>query len=482
MFSTSVSNLIPINAVLMVFGKRKRYWVWAFCLVASGLMPLHAQESFEEAAERMRGVAIRIWTEVEDLDESETVTSQGGSALVIDKRHVVTNAHVAFDRDFFLRTIGDPWEQRRFAAAKLKFSYIVSLGPGREIPAEVVWRSPKDVAILKLSEPIPKEIVPFVPANWVRMGQTVNVMGYPAAADRDAGGEDFYIPTLTRGIISKEVRKDEYGRKLFQTDAAINAGNSGGPMFNACGEVIGINVEKALTTIRNTKGEEERLAVGEGIGWALPFDEWVLGLDELKIPYTYAIAPCTGLATNGGNSSVAGGANTIRDRLYLIGLLVAILFSVTALILALTKRGRVMMREAVTKSRELVSRRIPSGRNANFIAGPHVPVLACVGGYYEGTSIELGGKPLAIGRDARMCQLVYPQDKTEISRRHCVIRYEEKDHAFFLEDCWSKNGTYALSSGKIPGGEQIVLKTGERFYVGDSGNMFEVNIEPLSTS
>ncbi len=467
----------------LIGGNKMTASLWKWFLIFPLLLDVvHAQEGLEIAAERMRGVAIRIWTEIEDLDENESVTSQGGSALVIAKNYVVTNAHVAFDRDFFLRTIGDPWEQRRFASANLKFSYVVSLGPGREIPAEVVWRSPKDVAILKLSEPIVRDLVPFVPTNWVRMAQTVNVMGYPAAADRAAGGDDFYIPSLTRGIISKEVRKDEYGRKLFQTDAAINAGNSGGPMFNACGEVIGINVEKALTTIRDTQGEEKRLALGEGIGWALPFDEWVQGLDELKIPYTYAAAPCSGISSEGGALPTSGIANPIKDRLYLIGLLVAILLSVTAVILALTKRGRVMMREAVTRSRELVSRRIPTGRSAKFTAGPHVPVLACVGGYYEGTTIELGEKPLAIGRDARMCQLVYPQDKTEISRRHCVIRYEEKDQAFFLEDCWSKNGTYALSSGKIPGGEQIVLKTGERFYAGDSGNMFEVNLEPLSIS
>ncbi|HCR49359.1 MAG TPA: hypothetical protein DIW24_07015, partial [Bacteroidetes bacterium] len=127
----------------LIGGNKMTASLWKWFLIFPLLLDVvHAQEGLEIAAERMRGVAIRIWTEIEDLDENESVTSQGGSALVIAKNYVVTNAHVAFDRDFFLRTIGDPWEQRRFASANLKFSYVVSLGPGREIPAEVVWRSP----------------------------------------------------------------------------------------------------------------------------------------------------------------------------------------------------------------------------------------------------------------------------------------------------------------------------------------------------
>lgn len=458
----------------------------SFCLGLIGVWIFHApslyaQATPEELYDRMKAVTVRFWTEVEDTDEGEVVTQQGGTALLLSKNYVVTNAHVAFDRDYLIRTASDPWQQRRLAAANLKFTYVISIAPGREIFADVVWRSPKDVAILKLQQPIPVEVLPFVPTSWVRPNIPIRAMGYPNAADRDQGGEDYYVPSITPGIISKIVSKDEFGRKLYQNSAAINPGNSGGPLFTECGEIMGLNVEKSLTTVRNAKGEEERLPNAEGIAWTLPFEEWSDGLDKLQIPYTFASAPCRVVAGSGSGGLMGGGGNPWEQRLYIAGLLLAILLGGTALVLALTRRGRIFMREAVTRSRELVSRRLTTRGATNLMPGPHKAVLACVGGYFEGVEVELNEQPMGIGRDGRMCQLVYPQDKTEISRRHCLITYDDKDQSFWVEDCWSKNGTYALQSGRIPSGEHVILKTGERFYAGDSSNMFELRLEALTT-
>ncbi|MFZ9092847.1 MAG: S1C family serine protease, partial [Planctomycetaceae bacterium] len=255
------------------------YLITSVLMLQGCLSLLAAQEpdSLDEVGQgdvfsRMESVTVRVWAESE-TQTGDVVASGGGSGFVVAPGYVVTNSHVAFDRGVLLAATASAWEREYLRTEPLTFSYSVLLGQGLEIKAAVVWRSDKDLAILKLAEPLARDPVVLSPSDQISRGRTVYAMGFPGAADRGTDAS-FFTPSLTRGTLSR-VLTDEKGRNLYQTDAAINPGNSGGPLFNECAEIVGINVEKSLTPVRNVDGEMVRVPEGEGIGWALQVDELI---------------------------------------------------------------------------------------------------------------------------------------------------------------------------------------------------------------
>ena len=155
-----------------------------------------------------------------------------GSGFIIDakKGYVVTNNHVIQDAD----------------------EITVILHDDTNLKAEVVGRDTKtDIALLKVVADHGLVAVPFGDSDTMRVGDWVLAIGNPFGL----GG------TVTAGILSARARDINAGPydDVLQTDASINRGNSGGPMFNLSGEVIGIN-----TAIFSPSGGSV------GIGFAIP--------------------------------------------------------------------------------------------------------------------------------------------------------------------------------------------------------------------
>lgn len=158
-----------------------------------------------------------------------------GSGFIIDKDGlIVTNHHVVAGSD----------------EVSIKFY------DNTEIPAKIIGSDPKtDLALLKVDAKKPLVPVNFGDSNKARIGDVVIAIGNPLGF----GG------TVTTGIISSKGRDlgmtlDELVDDFIQTDAAINSGNSGGPLFNVSGEVIGVN-----TAIPAAGG-----GTNIGIGFAIP--------------------------------------------------------------------------------------------------------------------------------------------------------------------------------------------------------------------
>ncbi|MBT6833103.1 MAG: Do family serine endopeptidase [Rhodobacterales bacterium] len=136
-----------------------------------------------------------------------------GSGFVISSDgYIVTNNHVIDKAD----------------------EIVIEFFDGKELVAKLVGRDPKtDIAVLKVeaSEPLP--FVGFGDSDVARVGDWVMAIGNPL-------GQGF---SVSAGIISarnRTLRSGPYD-DFIQTDAAINRGNSGGPLFNMSGEVIGVN-------------------------------------------------------------------------------------------------------------------------------------------------------------------------------------------------------------------------------------------------
>ena len=166
-----------------------------------------------------------------------------GSGFVIDETgYIVTNNHVIGDADQIEVVFQDE--------TKLK--------------AELVGKDPKvDIAVLKVNPKKKLKALKWGDSSKSKVGDWVLAIGNPFGL----GG------TVTAGIISaksRDIRMGQYD-SFIQTDASINKGNSGGPMFNMDGEVIGIN-----SAIFSPSGGSV------GIGFAIPSTMAIDVIDQLK--------------------------------------------------------------------------------------------------------------------------------------------------------------------------------------------------------
>jgi len=179
-----------------------------------------------------------------DSGGTEKVEIGGGSGFIVsEKGLVITNRHVVSDADA---------------------QYTVLTNDGMEYEAQVLDRDTlNDIAVLKINPQKPSKgkgvdrltVLPLGDSDNIKLGQTVIAIG-------NSLGE--FSNTISKGIVSGLRRNITAGgysgveelSELIQTDAAINEGNSGGPLINLRGEVIGINVAVAQGA--------------ENIGFALP--------------------------------------------------------------------------------------------------------------------------------------------------------------------------------------------------------------------
>ncbi|MEX2193802.1 MAG: trypsin-like peptidase domain-containing protein [Thermoleophilaceae bacterium] len=178
-----------------------------------------------------------------------------GSGFVIDDEgRIATNAHVV--------TTGDGDRIRRAEQVYVEF------GDGNRVPAEIVGHDPNsDVALLEV-DPGGLSLTPL------RLGSSRGLtVGAPVAAIGSPFGERRSLSIGVISAVDRDIRSltDFSIGNAIQTDAAINQGNSGGPLLNAEGDVIGINAQ-----IRTASGG------GEGVGFAIPADVVRRSLGELR--------------------------------------------------------------------------------------------------------------------------------------------------------------------------------------------------------
>ncbi|MCX6609827.1 MAG: trypsin-like peptidase domain-containing protein [Acidobacteria bacterium] len=372
----------------------------------------------EPPMEQMKGSTMLILLE-----------KSAGSGFLIGDRLVATNWHVCCMR-------GE--------------SKILVMNEKRQTSeAKVLWKNEgKDLAVLEMQKPLAGEKVKFSTRQVLRDGQAVWAIGYPGAAGRMSGQDSIQIPTITQGVISKFFTSAKQGNseptRFMQTTAAANPGNSGGPLFDDCGRVIGINSRKALVKVVTADGREERVPLADGINFAIESQELLDELKALKIGADVVSDKCGAAPVATTSSSFPG---------WLIGLLAGLLA------LSLT-RGFHRRRGALPPE-----------------PAPALPAkakLRGITGFYAGQDIGLEGITLVLGRDHSAAQLVYPDNITEISKRHCQLRQDQATGKLTLEDLGSSNGTF-LSSGKaLRPGAAVELKVGDRFYLASTANQFEI--------
>lgn len=104
------------------------------------------------------------------------------------------------------------------------------------------------------------------------------------------------------------------------------------------------------------------------------------------------------------------------------------------------------------------------------------PILYGITGEYAGRSLPIGQRGVTLGRDSGICQLTFSKNTPGISRRHCVVNFNQGPDTFTIVDVGSSYGTFLESGIRVMQGQPVTIRSGERFYVSDRKNMFEVRL------
>ena len=259
---SSSTKTVVVRAPAASAGDANAPVVVAKPLLGNGFQPAQIYRS------RSNGV-VTIFSFFGDPDSALAEAVQGSGFVVSDDGLVLTNAHV-------ISTAGEAGE----AAVKPARAVYVAFSDGERVAAEVVgWDQFDDVGVLRLKRPDQKLApVPLGDSSRVVVGQPVAAIGSPF------GNQN----SLSVGVVSGVRREIKSLTSRFdlvdaiQTDAPINHGNSGGPLFDAKGRVIGINAQ-----IRSS----EDSSGFEGVGFAVPINAAKRSMRQLlesgRVAYAY---------------------------------------------------------------------------------------------------------------------------------------------------------------------------------------------------
>lgn len=366
-------------------------------------------------------------------------------------QYIATNAHcvlmgediisLLYNEGIYDYSVGDKYDVRVY------FSYAAN----RYMNAEV-YRSDaqKDVAVLRLPETTTeREALVFSPMNKTDVDGQFWAYGYPYTA---SVGDDF--PKYDQndiagrnGGIQKLTRQDDVDVYLLDFD--IHGGNSGGPIVNERGEVVGIN------TYRRTS---------DGVNWAsyaVAIDELIRIIDRNYIPYT-----------------VAGDVNVTGVVILAAGVIVLVILAVV-LVTVLGKKKAKPVSAAATPAGYAPA---PSA-GVGYAQQPPQPAprpssgskayIKALSGSLAGKNFEVGTK-LIIGRDSSKCSVTYPLDAPGISGIHCEVTFDGS--TAYLRDLGSSHGTFLANGTKLAAKAPTRLTVGDKFYLASTDNTFELVI------
>lgn len=183
-------------------------------------------------------------------------TATGTGIIMSEDGYIITNAHVIDGAQAVSVVLPSNYTEEKDDSSGKLDNLLKKDDDDKTIKAEIIGKDMQtDIAVIKIDK---KDLTPveFGTSAEVLVGEVSIVIGNPLGFN--------LANTVTAGIISATDRSltiEDRTMNLIQTDASINSGNSGGPLINAYGQVIGITSAKVASTY------------GEGLGFAIPIDE-----------------------------------------------------------------------------------------------------------------------------------------------------------------------------------------------------------------
>ena len=375
-----------------------------------------------------------------------------GSGFVVAKDIVATNYHVI--------------ENQRGIIILKKNSNGTGIKPHK---ATILWQS-KDYDLALLEVPGLELPVISVRQTMPAKGSSVTTMGYPGVADealKDISQTSLVESTFTQGIIGRFIEgswaANANKQMIIQHSASVNSGNSGGPLLDPCGNVIGVNTAKALGIVLGNNSSGMTVNQSDGIFYASHIATLINAMKQEGVPYKISSDDCS-TKVSANNPKVEANVTSPKksDNSKLIGLAAgAVLLAAGALYFSLRKS---------TVQRESYPH-LP--RRAGSVAGDQTQVVATknfrcslVGQDSAGNPIKLSFSEkslrlgVLIGRDPQECDTQI--DDHSVSRRHAKLQYESGQ--LKIRDLQSTNGTWV--NGKRLGPESASLHIGQDIQLG----------------
>lgn len=356
----------------------------------------------------------------------------GSGFLVSGKRTVVTNFHVIENGSTFRVAYRDANKQGQLIVARV-----------------VATRPHLDIAILETDRDLPGKALAIADYEPDKLANVIT-MGFPGAAEiRDRGQirtkEEFEAllrdptsldATMTSGAVSRmnlaDMKRNEkrtLHARTVQHNAQFSPGNSGGPLFDECNAVLGIN-----TFLRTD---------AQGVFFSIHSSELIRTLREQSLPFA-SITQCSPVAA----------------RSYTMPVIVALSMTLAAAALVLAMRAGSLQQVGAQISRYTRVRRsqtpLAGGElreAAVSTPGPSVMLQAAEGG----VSLQIaGGQALVLGR-ARTADLVVDNDT--VSSRHASVEFDAARSSLRITDLGSSNGTYVngrqITTGEAMPGDSV---------------------------
>lgn len=341
----------------------------------------------------------------------------------------------------------------------------------------VAYDEIKDLAVLKLGAATSKRTpLPLCSPTDNMVGSTIYAVGYPGLAENVfADATTTWGPSdvsVTSGSISRLLTTSGTGQMRLQIDCVIRHGNSGGPLVNEDGQVLGIAVSSV------SDEEDSSMYYGVNIDEVIPY------LKQYDVPYVLQEA---GATQSSSETSLAEGTAPAGDTIVVpesteedpkessggvpaavwvvIGVAVAAVAGVV--IFLLLQKGK--------KTPAQVQPVQPAPAPAP--APQKVPVLRSLAQQHNGVRIPIQGRQILIGTSQGDCQVVFRSGTPGVSRRHCSISWDAATGDFILTDLGSSFGTFLENRQKLAQGVPTRLRPGDRFYLGSPEDLLSTGLE-----
>ena len=380
--------------------------------------------------------------------QTNTGASAGTGFVVNERGHIATNVHVI-----------DDGNQIKAIPTNSKTVYDVEV---------IVMSHEVDLAIVRAPGiSLPPVTFSLAPAE---KGQKVWAIGYPGDADRDRLAHD---PTVQDGVIGRVFSGAWNVQKfrIIQHNAPTNPGNSGGPLLDDCGRVIGVNTQAPLVVIASSAEGVTRVPHAAGIYWSSHVEELAKLLRDNTISFQSRDDVCSPADGIGDFEEMERALQEETSQQFLVWGILLGGVALAALVLALKKP-----RQQIIHAAGHISRRLRTGERggtARNRSGDERPEhgLMLAGFDDHGNPVRIALPPtrfagqrlgLSLGRHPELVDEVVEDEK--VSKRH--LRISAQEGQFYIEDLNSLNGTF-LDQHKLQPFTPTLLGYGASVRLGD---------------
>ena len=503
-------------------GKRLGAALLCLVMICGMLLSMPLRASAEEPdVLKARESVVRVVTYVKLSRDIGWVGPTTGTGFFVGEsgksaEYFVTNRHVV-DDSIILAEIQSMAEslprdqQREFQKAKVKEVRVWAMVDGQlyeiDYANNVTLSQIADLAIVKLSEPIKARSNAVLGlADKVKSTDTVYALGYPDISDADDINNKWAEDSLegemkkliTSGIDNISVTKGNVvktnvvneGISYVQHDAAISFGNSGGPLVNEKGEVVGVNTWGTTTGLATANYAIDVDAVKTFLKqYNVKFAEGTAATPAPSTPKPATPKPATPApatpkpATPAPATPVPATPTPEPQPWYkstgaIAGIGGGVLLLIVLLALLLKKKpapapaAPAPAPTAPVTEPAPVSKTVPAAPAAKQLQ----PIVRSLARQHGDKKIRLGSDAIILGR-SKDCKIVYSDNTPGVSGKHCAITWDPDKKEFILKDMGSTYGTFLDSGMKLDPSKVYRLKPGESFYLGERTNTIKLEVE-----